>query len=156
MPATRIAFADSNWLVATYHQTRDTIRVQDWAARGSSTIIVSGPLLAECQCNFWRLGDRWPSLASDVRAGRWIDCGQTFETLVSLAGDLFRRYASRCNVGTLDLLHIAAARHFGCRYFLSFDSASGCRAIAHHTGLSVFPDLCAEDRAWVRKFGKPA
>lgn len=156
MPAPRIAFADSNWLVATYHQTRDSVRVQSWAERGPSTIIVSGPVLAECQCNFWRLGDRWPSLASDVRAGRWVDCGQGFETLVRLAGDLFRRYAARCNVGTLDLLHIAAARQFGCRWFLSFDCASGCRAAAHHSGLMVFPELSAQDRAWVRKFGKPA
>jgi hypothetical protein len=155
MPAPRIAFADSNWIVATYHQTRDTARVQSWAARGPSTIIVSGPVLAECQCNFWRLGDQWPSLASDVRLGRWVDCGQTFETLLGLAGDLFRRYAPRCNAGTLDLLHISAARHFGCRWFLSFDSASGCRAIAHHSGLTVFPELSAEDHGWLRKFGKP-
>jgi predicted nucleic acid-binding protein len=156
MPAPRIAFADSNWLVATYHQTRDTAEVQSWAQRGPSTMIVSGPVLAECQCNFWRLGDSWPSLASDVRAGRWVDCGQSFETLAGSAADLFRRYASRCNVGTLDLLHIAAARHFGCRWFLSFDSSSGCRAVAHHCGLGLFPELSAEDRVWLRKFGKPA
>jgi predicted nucleic acid-binding protein len=155
MPAPRIAFADANWLVATYHQTRDTQVVEAWAERGPSTIIVSVAVLAECQCNFWRLGDRWPSLLSDLRAGRWVDCAQSFETLVSLAGDLFRRYAARCNVGTLDLLHLAAARRFGCRWFLSFDSASGCRAVAHACGLTVYPELRTADRAWVRKIGRP-
>lgn len=154
MPAPRIAFADANWLIATYHQTRDSAKVQAWAERGPSTIIVSVAVLAECQCNFWRLGDRWPALASDVRAGLWIDCAQPFEALVSLAGDLFRRYAPRCNVGTMDLLHIAAARHFGCRWFLSFDSASGCRTVAHACGLTVFPELRREDRTWIKKLGR--
>ena len=156
MPPPRIAFADANWLIATYYQTRDTVRAQEWAARGPSTVIVSAAVLAECQCNFWRLGDRWMALASDVRAGRWIDCGQPFETLVMLASDLFRRFAPRCNVGTLDLLHVAAARHFGCRWFLSFDSASGCRAVAHLCGLTVFPGLGSEDRAWIRKLARAA
>jgi predicted nucleic acid-binding protein len=154
MSAPRIAFADSNWLVATYYQTRDTARVQEWAERGPSTIIVSAAVLAECQCNFWRVGDRWASLASDLRAGRQVDCAQSFEALVSLAGDLFRRYAARCSVGTLDLLHIAAARQFGCRWFLSFDSASGCRAVAYACGLSVFPDPTSQDRAWIKKLGR--
>lgn len=152
MPETRIAFADANWLVAAYHQTRDTVAVRAWGQRGPSTIVVSSAVLAECQCAFWRLADRWPSLASDVRARLWLDCGQPFESLVTLAEDLFRRYAPRCNVGTLDLLHIAAARRFGCRWFLSFDSASGCRAVASHAGLKVFPELRAEDRAWLKKF----
>jgi hypothetical protein len=154
VPAPRIAFADSNWLVATYHQTRDTETVLEWAQRGPSTIIVSSAVLAECQCNFWRLGDAWPSLLGDIQAGRWVDCGQSFEALVGLAGDLFRRYATRCNVGTLDLMHVAAARRFGCRWFLSFDSASGCRAVAHASGLSVFPELRAQDKTWLRKFGR--
>jgi hypothetical protein len=66
---------------------------------------------------------------------------------------LFRRYAPRCNVGTLDLLHVAAARRFGCRWFLSFDTASGCRAVAHACGLKVFPELGPEDRAWLKKLG---
>ncbi len=154
MPPPRIAFADSNWLIATYYQTRDTATVQGWAERGPSTIIVSAAVLAECECNFWRLGDRWPSLASDLRSGRWVDCAQPFEALVNLAGELFRRYAPRCNVGTLDLLHVAAARRFGCRWFLSFDSASGCRAVAHVCGLSLFPELASKDRAWIKKFGR--
>jgi hypothetical protein len=154
MPSPRIAFADSNWLVATYYQTRDTVRVEEWVKRGPSTLIVSAAVLAECQCNFWRLGNQWPSLAGDLRAGRWVDCAQSFETLVSLASDLFRRYAARSNVGTLDLLHIAAARRFGCRWFLSFDSASGCRAVAHACGLTVFPELGSQDRAFIRKLGR--
>ena len=95
MPSPRIAFADANWLIATYYQTRDTRAVLNWAERGPSTMIVSVAVLAECQCNFWRLGDRWPSLASDVRAGRWVDCAMSFETLVSLANDLFRQFEDK-------------------------------------------------------------
>ncbi len=74
MPETRIAFADSNWLVAAYHQTRHTAVVRAWGQRGPSTIVVSSAVLAEC------------------------------------------------------------------------------RAVASHAGLKVFPELRAEDRAWLKKF----
>ncbi|MFN3409255.1 MAG: PIN domain-containing protein [Limisphaerales bacterium] len=152
MPDSRIAFADTNWLVSTYHRTRDSAVIAAWNARGPATLVVSGPLLAEVRCAFWRLGNRWSALESDLRAGSLTDCGLTFEALVPLADDLFRRYAPRCNAGTLDLLHIAAARQFGCHWFLSFDSNSGCRAVASAAELKVFPALNATDRDWLRKF----
>jgi predicted nucleic acid-binding protein len=153
MPDVRVAFADANWLVSAYHETRDSAAVRDWARRGQSTVVISAAVLAECQCNLWRLGNQWPVLEQDVRTGLWIDCGQTFEALAFLARDLFRRFAPRCNVGTLDLLHIAAARHFGCRWFLSFDTNSGCRAVAHQCRLRLFPPLQDHDRAWLQKLG---
>lgn len=153
MSDTRIAFADANWLVSTYHETRDSASVREWAARGQSTVVISVAVLAECQCNFWRLGNQWPALADDARSGLWIDCGQSFEAMTRLADDLFRRYAPRCNVGTLDLLHIAAARRFGCQWFLSFDVNSGCRAVAHACKLKLFPPLHAQDRDWLKQFG---
>ena len=151
MPQTRIAFPDANWLVATFHVSRESHWVEEWVGLGPSTLIVSGPVLAEAQCNFWRIGNRWPALAADVRMGKYVSCGQTFESLVSLAGDLFQKFAPRCNVGTLDLLHLAAARQFGCRWFLSFDSQSGCRALAYGLGLKPFPTLNTVDRDWLKK-----
>lgn len=92
------------------------------------------------------------ALDSDLRARLFVDCGYTFAQMNVMAEDLFRRYAPRCNVGTLDLLHVAAARRFGCRWFLSFDNNSGCRAVAHAEGLKVFPELNSVDRAWIKKF----
>jgi hypothetical protein len=35
---------------------------------------------------------------------------------------------------------------------LSFDSNSGCRAVAHAEGLKIFPELNATDRRWLTKF----
>jgi predicted nucleic acid-binding protein len=153
MPATRIAFADTNWIISTYHQTRDSGVVREWAETGESTIVLSSAVLAECQCNFWRIGNQWPLLVRDCKSGVWVNCGQTFEDMVALASDLFRRFSPRCNIGAFDLLHIAAARKFGCRWFLSFDSNSGCRAVAHASGMRVFPLLNAQDRSWLKKFG---
>jgi hypothetical protein len=49
------------------------------------------------------------------------------------------------------LLHIQAAKRFGCRWFLSFDSASGCRAMAAVLGLKVFPELNDQDRDIARR-----
>ena len=153
MPQTRIAFADTNWLFSLYYQTQDRPAIAAWAEKGLSTLVVSVAVLAECRCNFWRAGDRLRALESDLEARLYIDCGYTFEEMVGMAGELFRRYAPRSNVGTLDLLHVAAARRFGCQWFLSFDSASGCRAVAHGCGLKVFPELTAEDRTWLRRIG---
>jgi predicted nucleic acid-binding protein len=146
MPETRIAFADANWLFALYYETRVSAQVRQWAAKGPSTLVVSQPVLAECWRSFWRAGDRALALASDLRARRFIDCGYTFEDLAESSRALFQRFAPRCNIGTLDLLHLQAAKRFGCRWFLSFDSASGCRAVAVALGLRVFPELNAQDR----------
>jgi hypothetical protein len=75
-----------------------------------------------------------------------VECGYTFEDLAASSQEWFRRFAPRCTIGTLDLLHLQAAKRFGCGWFLSFDSASGCRAIASLVGLKVFPELNGEDR----------
>ena len=77
---------------------------------------------------------------------RFVDCGYAFEDLVKAPEAWFRQFASRSNIGTLDVLHIQAAERFGCRWFLSFDSASDCRAIAAAVGLKVFPELNDQDR----------
>jgi len=92
------------------------------------------------------------AIYNDLRARLFVDCGYTFAQMTALADEMFRKYAPRCNVGTLDLLHVAAAKRFGCRWFLSFDSNSGCRAVAHAEGLKLFPALNATDRRWLAKF----
>jgi predicted nucleic acid-binding protein len=146
MPQTRIAFADANWLFALYYETRASEQVRSWAAAGPSTLVVSRVVVAECRCAFWRAGDRIQALESDLRANRLTDCRYGFEELLSASGEWFRRFAPRCNVGMLDLLHVRAAKLFGCPWFLSFDTASGCRAVAAAVGLKVFPELNDQDR----------
>ena len=155
MPETRIAFADANWLFALYYETRASAQVRRWAAQGPSTLVVSQAVLAECRCNFWRAGDRIVALESDLRARRFIDCGYTFEDLVRGSKELFQHFAPRCNIGTLDLLHVHAAKRFGCRWFLSFDSASGCRAVAFALKLKVFPELENQDRKIAKRLRQP-
>jgi predicted nucleic acid-binding protein len=151
MSTTRIAFADTNWLYATYYDTPDTEHVIEWAGQ-PSTLVISSAVLAECRCNFWRGGDRLAALESDLRARRITDCGLNFETLSDLSGDAFRRFASRSNVGTLDILHVVAAKRFGCQWFLSFDVESGCRAMAAAAGLKVYPPIAARDRKLLARF----
>lgn len=146
MPETRIALAGASWLFALCYDTRVSAQVRQWAAKGPSTLVVSQPVLAECRCNLWRAGDRVLALDSDLRARRFIDCGYTFEDLAGASQGWFQRFAPRCNIGTLDLLHIQAAKRFGCRWFLSFDTASGCRAVAAALGLKVYPELNDQDR----------
>src|SRR5260370_41826345 len=104
MPQTRIAFADSNWLFALYYETRASEQVRKWAARGPSTLIVSGSGLAECQCNFWRAGDRALALEADLAARRFVACGYTLDELLTASKAWVRRFASRSNIGTLDVL----------------------------------------------------
>ncbi len=150
MPATRIAFADSNWLFSLYYETRDSHRIRDWAGE-PSTIILSGPVLAECRCAFWRAGNRIEALETDMRAKRFIEAGYGFESLVEEARPHWKRLSPRFNLGTLDMLHVLAARRFGCTWFLSFDTQSGCRALAAAFGLKVFPALTTGDREILSK-----
>ena len=153
MHDSRIAFADTNWLVAIYHPNESSAAVRRWnETHPGSTLIVSEAVLAESRCSFWRVGNRFAALESDLRRGLFQDCGFKFAEMSADAAPMFQRYAPRCNVGTLDLLHIAAARRFGCRWFLSFDTNSGCRAVAHAENLKVFPELNATDRRWLAKF----
>lgn len=152
MPGTRIAFADANWIVAAYHVTRENTQVERWRDIHDDQItVISEAVLAECRCNFWRIGNRFSDLESDCRGGLFQDCGLTFAEMTAAAEPLFRRYAPRCNIGTLDLLHIAAAKHSGCRWFLSFDTRSGCRAVAAAEKLKVFPELTSADKRLLEK-----
>jgi predicted nucleic acid-binding protein len=150
MPESRIAFADANWLVAAYHASKHDAVINAWGEH-PSTLIVTDAVLAEAHCAFWRLGNRAEALAAAVKAKQILDCGYTFESLAREAGPVWKKYGSRFHIGTLDTLHVLAARRFGCQWFLSFDTASGCRALAAVLGLRVFPDLTAEDRKIMAK-----
>lgn len=135
-----------------YHESRHSAEVRRWDAQNpDSMLVVSEAVTTEARCNLWRLGDRAGALDSDLRSGLFTDCKLTFAQMSAMAEPLFRRYAPRCNVGTLDLLHIAAAKRFGCRWFLSFDINSGCRAVAQAEKLRVFPELTPDDRKWLAR-----
>jgi hypothetical protein len=102
MPETRVAFADANWLFGRYDETRASAMVKTWASRGPSTLIVSGPVLAECRCNFWRAGDRALALESDLRPaapGLWLHLGGPHgdvEGLVAALRAALQRWHSGC------------------------------------------------------------
>jgi hypothetical protein len=151
MPETRIAFTDANWLASLYYETRDSAHVRQWAESGRSTLVCSSLVVAECHRAFWRRGDRVAALESDLRARKIVIAGHTFEYLFQESRDWFRRYCPRLDVGTLDVMHVRAAELFGCEWFLSFDTRSGCRALAMARKLKVFPEPTSEDRALLRK-----
>lgn len=150
MPDSRIAFADANWLVASYHASKRDLHLNIWAEH-HSTLIVTGVVLAEAQCALWRLGDRAGALAAAVQSKSILDCGYTFESLTREAGPVWKKYSQRFNIGTMDTLHVVAALRFGCPWFLSFDINSGCRALASVVGSKVYPDLTADDRKIIAK-----
>jgi len=151
MHASRIAFADSNWLFSLYYQTDDSRLVEQWWSQEPSTLVVSPLILAECHCIFWRAGRQAEALLLDLQAGRFLDARYSFESLSEEARPYWRRFSPRFNIGTTDMLHVIAARRSGCAWFLSFDSRSGCRALAAAIGLRVFPALSPEDRDILKK-----
>jgi len=148
----RIAFADANFLTACYYDGENHAKAAEWDTDGQSKLVLSVPALAECQCAFWRLGGQWPLLESHVVAGRFAVSPRTFPELNEMASGFYRRYAPRSNVGTLDLMHLAAAADFGCQWFLSFDTNSHLRIIAAVEGFKVFPELSNEERAGMARF----
>ena len=150
MSENRIAFADANWLVATYHASKRDAVLNAWSEH-RSTLIVTAAVLAEAQCALWRIGNRGEALDAAVQAKSILDCGYTFESLAREAVPVWRKYSPRFNLGTMDTIHVVAARRFGCPWFLSFDINSGCRALASVLGLKVYPELTADDRKIISK-----
>jgi predicted nucleic acid-binding protein len=146
----RIAFADANWLVAAYYASKRDTFLNAWG-KHRSTLIVTAAVLAEAQCALWRLGNRAEALDAAVQGKLILDCGYTFESLAREAIPVWKKYSPRFNLGTMDTIHVVAALRFGCPWFLSFDTNSGCRALACFLGLKVYPEITAEDRKIIAK-----
>ena len=91
----------------------------------------------------------WEKIKSDVLAGEklfalTLNCDRTGQR----AAGLMWNYHSRWNkLRSLDAMHVAAAIEGGFKTFLSFDSNSYQRLLAHTQRLKVWPPLTADEES---------
>ena len=148
------AFADTNWVVATYFvKARDerTAVVERFTRRHNQPLIVSHLVLLECANVFpWTAREKnaveWQNLQSDLGRKFLVDT-MDWDILRQRTAQLCACYSHKAKLGTFDLALVASALLTGARTFLSFDSQ--CRALAVAERLKVFPELSASEKELV-------
>ena len=151
-----LAWADTNWLVASYFMRGEqTDQVRRFQERTRNVPLHVGPIqLAEAETVFRRAsGDPDPpelrNLLSAHLGNFVILHPADWPTLCRLAIDPIRRFAHRVPLTWTDAAIIGQAVAVGADHFLSFDTASAARAVAHVLKLHVFPKLTERDKAFV-------
>ena len=145
-------YADTNFLSATFFDEDERHPQVERFLRHNSRPVVVGELAElEAENIFARLTGHpdsppWRDLQSCLEAGEWRREPVNWPAVRVQARELFHRYSHRASLGTLDLLHLAAARWAGCQGFASFDTGSSARALAAALRFEVFPELTARDR----------
>lgn len=145
-------YADTNFLSATFFDDEERHPQVERFLRRASRVVVVGELAElEAENVFARLTGRadspaWRDLQSCLDTREWRREPLDWAGARDQARELFRRYSHRAPLGTLDLLHLAAARLAGCEGFASFDTGSAVRALASVLRFEVFPVLTARDR----------
>lgn len=146
-------YADTNFLLACHFQVpgRSDL-VERFLRRNSLPVIVGELAELEAENRFTReagesAGPQWRCLQARLDAGIWIREPVAWPALRSKTRELFARYSARANLGTADVMHLAAAILAGCTLFASFDTNSHARALALALRLKVFPESTREDQA---------
>jgi hypothetical protein len=151
-----LVWADTNWLVASYFDCGDrSQQVLRFQRRVGNVPVHVGPIqLAEAEAVFRRIAsDSDPAPLRRLlqeHAGEFVIAHPTdLDSLRRLAMDPIRRFAHRVPLSWMDAAIIGQAVDVGADHFLSFDTASAARAVAHVLKLQVFPKLSARDQAFV-------
>jgi predicted nucleic acid-binding protein len=146
------AFADTNWLVATYFPEMTADRhgiVERYTRKQSEPWIISHIVLLEARNVFARVAhepdpDEWHDLQSDLGRRLYVDTMQ-WDLVRQKTNELFSRYSHKAQVGTFDAVLVSSALLTGARKFLSFDSQ--CKVLAAAERLTVFPELNEREKA---------
>lgn len=148
-----LAWADTNWLVASYFECGDrSEQVRRFQRRVGNVPLHVGPLqLAEAEVVFRRIAaDPDPSalknLVNGLASEFIIEHRTNLDSLSRSAMEIIRRFAHRVPLGWLDAAILGQAVSVGADTFVSFDTNSAARAVAHALKLQVFPKLSPRDR----------
>jgi len=145
-------YADTNFVVAVFfHNPARTPAVERRLRRQADPVVVGELAEFECRNVFARLersahGEAWRGFSERLDRGEWRRQPLSWPGVSVRAERLVDQFAARLSVGSLDVLHVAAALEAGCRCFLSFDSASHARVLAASARLAVWPELTPAER----------
>ncbi len=94
----------------------------------------------------------WDELKGDVADGKTLFRAKLdADAVAQRAAGLMRHYAGRWpKLRAIDVMHVSAAVESGAKTFLSFDTRSYQRVLAHTQKLKVWPALTAEEAAHLK------
>ena len=144
-------YADSSFIVSAYTtdaNTASALRFLDSHKPRLPIVFLHWPEIAG---SFWKSHPdpekRWSLWEEDLTDRKKIyplqlDADRT----AKLAAGMMKGYGQRWQtLRAIDVMHVSAAIESGARQFLSFDSNSYQRCLAHVQGLKVWPVLTAEE-----------
>jgi predicted nucleic acid-binding protein len=146
------AYADSSFLVACYLEEIHSATALAFLKKENPRLPVNWLHRVELAKAIWtRLPNPsfcWQILEEDVDSRRKLYAEKADGEAIALrAGNLLKKYLPRWKkLRSLDVIHVGAAIEGGFAEFLSFDTNSFQRVLAHSEGLSVWPKLMDEEQ----------
>jgi predicted nucleic acid-binding protein len=145
-------YADSTFLAACYLEEAHSAAALALLRRENPRLPVNWLHRVELTKAIWtRLPDpaaRWHALEGDVESRRKLYAeNANGEAIAVRAAALLKKHSPRWKkLRSLDAIHVGAAIEGGFGDFLSFDTNSFQRVLAHSEGLSVWPKLTDEEQ----------
>ncbi len=150
-------YADTSFLVSIYGEDVNSVSAREFIGEHQPQlpfIFLHWPELASAiwkrQPNAERI---WETVKEDLDDGVKIYSPEELDAnrIGQRAAGLIKNYSRRwAKLRVLDSLHVAAAVEGGFQTFLSFDSNSFQRVLAHDQKLTVWPPLTATEKSKLR------
>jgi hypothetical protein len=141
-------YADSSFIVSCYVNDSNAAEARRFLSHTGSTLLFTPLHSLEVQnalnlCVFrgtysaTEARKAWRNLRQDIVLGRLISRDLNWPKLFRAAVRLSKKHTSSIGTRSLDILHVAAAKHLRLKEFLSFDVRQ--RSLATAVGLIVRP-----------------
>ena len=150
-------YADTSFLVSVYGEDVNTTSAREFIGDHQPQLPFTFLHWPELARAIWKrqpdAEQIWETIQEDLNAGGKIfspelDAGRIGQRAAGLIKNYCRRWTK---LRVLDSLHVAAAVEGGFDTFLSFDSNSYQRVLAHDQKLAVWPALTADEKLRLRQ-----
>lgn len=146
-------YADSSFIVAALVENVDTPRADEFNAQEQRLpfTFLHWPEIARALWTNHQADAEaiWDELKTDINDGRTLYHARLdADTVARRAAGMMRGYAQRWpKLRSIDVMHVSAAVESRAKSFLSFDTNSFQRVLAHAQNLKVWPALTREETA---------
>ena len=149
-------YVDTSFIVSAYGQDVNTTEACAYLSSHEVKLPLNFLHWPELAGSLWKnytdAEARWKIIEADLLDDVNIchvspDAGRVGRRAAGLMKGFCRRWPK---LRALDVMHVAAAVEIQAKTFLSFDSRSYQRALAHTQGLKVWPALATEEKSWLK------
>jgi predicted nucleic acid-binding protein len=150
-------YADTSFIVSAYTSDLNSPEATDFLGSHKPTLPFVFLHWPEVAGSLWKSqpapGKIWDMIQEDIYGGKKMQLlALDAETIGRRAAGLMKHYCPRWKkLRSLDALHVSAAVCGRFDTFLSFDSASFQRVLAHDQKLKVWPPLTDAEKARLKE-----